>query len=122
MKAAAQMAQVNMDKDSLAADLEKISEEIKIAEKRKEWLKAKLDPLMTNGERIGKVEKVKRQDIIVDGELLVDLEKRFGPEIVRKECNVKLLREKFLEDPALEPTIPKGPEKWFLKVGEQFNK
>lgn len=40
MKAAAQMAQANAGKEELAAELEKVSEEIKAGEKRKEWLKA----------------------------------------------------------------------------------
>lgn len=122
MKAAAQMAQANASKEELAAELEKVSEEIKAGEKRKEWLKAKLMPLMTVGERIGNVEKLSVSNLVVDDELLAALEKELGPNVVRREANIKFIREMMLVNKELEARIPKGPAKTQLRVGEAFNK
>jgi acetate kinase len=122
MKAAAQMAQANASKEELAAELEKVSEEIKAGEKRKDWLKAKLMPLMAVGERIGMVEKLSVSNLVVDDELLAALEKELGPSVVRREANIKVLREMMIENKALEARIPKGPAKTQLRVGESFNR
>lgn len=122
MKAAAQMAQANASKEELAAELEKVSEEIKAGEKRKEWLKAKLMPLMAVGERIGNVEKLSVSNLVVDDELLAALEKELGPNVVRREANIKFLRELMAVNKELEARIPKGPAKTQLRVGESFNK
>jgi acetate kinase len=122
MKAAAQMAQANASKEELAAELEKVSEEIKAGEKRKEWLKAKLMPLMAVGERIGNVEKLSVANLVVDDELLAALEKELGPNVVRREANIKFIREMMALNKELEARIPKGPAKTQLRVGESFNK
>ena len=120
MKAAAQMAQVNASKEELAAELEKVADEIKSLEKRRDWLKAKIDPMLSIGERIGKVEKIEVRGLAVDADLLKSLEERLGPEIVRHELNTKLLRQKMEEDKALDQSIPRAPGKTQIRVGEKF--
>jgi len=120
MKVAAQIAQVNAGKEELAAELEKVSDEIKGLEKRKDWLKAKIMPLLTVGERIGKVEKIEVKGLAVDDDLLKSLEERFGSDIVRREINTKFLRKMMEEDKALDESIPRAPGKTQIRVGEKF--
>ncbi len=120
MKVAAQMAMANASKEELAEQLEKVSDEIKGLEKQKEWLKAKLDPMLSIGERVGKVEKIEVRGLAVDEDLLKSLEERFGPEVVRRELNTKFLRKKMEEDKALDESIPRAPGKTQIRVGEKF--
>jgi ribosomal protein L9 len=120
MKAAAQMAQANASKEELAAELEKVSDEYKALEKQIKWLKAKIDPMLTIGERIGKVEKIEVHGLMVDDDLLKTLEEEHGPEIVRRELNTKLLRELMEKDKALDQSIPRAPGKTQIRVGEKF--
>lgn len=116
------MIQQNQDKESLAKELETLADQAKGISKKIEWLRAKLMPLMAVGERIGNVEKLSVSNLVVDDELLAALEKELGPNVVRREANIKFIREMMLVNKELEARIPKGPAKTQLRVGEQFNK
>lgn len=119
MKAAANMAAANDEKEALAKDLEKVALEIKGLERERDRLKRKLLPLMSLGERIGLVEKGQRETLVVDEDLLKDLEATFGPEVVRRDVNTPFLREKMKEDAALDARIPRKTGDPFLTVGEK---
>jgi hypothetical protein len=120
MGVAGNMASANSDKETLCKELEEVCIEIKNLEKRKDWLKAKVDPLLAPKERVGLVEKVEVRELAIDEDLLASLEKRFGSAIVRRECNKKLLREKMEADTELDKSIPRGAPKYQIRVGEKF--
>jgi len=119
MKAAANMASSNTEKESLAQELEKVSMDIKGMERERDKLKRKLLPLMTMGERIGLVEKSQRETLGVDDDLLNKLEEDLGSEVVTRKVNTPFLREKMKEDPALDDRIPRNTGNPFLTVGEK---
>lgn len=119
MKAAADMAMGNVEKETLAKELEKVALEIKGLEKERDRLKRKLLPLMSLGERIGLVEKAQRETLDISEELLSMLEKDLGSEIVRREVNTPFLREKMKEDAALDQRIPRKAGDPFITVGEK---
>jgi len=119
MRAAADMAAGNAEKETLAQELERVSLEIKGLERERDRLKRKLLPLMSLGERIGLVEKSQRENLAVDDNLLNELEKEFGPEVVTRKLNTPFLREKMKEDPALDQRIPRDTGNPFLTVGEK---
>lgn len=118
--AAADLAKANIEKDRLAKELTDIHLQIAQLEKRKEWLKGKLEPLMTEGERIGLVAKEVRQNLVVDDTLLATLEARFGAGIVKRSVNTPVLRKYMAEDAALDQGIPRKKQVT-LRVGEAWD-
>jgi hypothetical protein len=121
--AAAGMAKANEDKGTMCKELEDVSIQIKNLEKRKEYLKSKLMPIMTAKERIGLVEKIEIRELSIDADLTAKLKQRFGDEIVKpEEIIIKKLREKMEEDEALDKSIPRKDPTYQLRVGEPFKK
>jgi len=118
--AAADLAKANADKERLAKELTEVHIQIGQLEKRKEWLKSKLEPLLTDGERIGLVAKEVRQNLIVDDTLLATLEARFGASIVKRSVNTPVLRKYMAEDQALDQAIPRKKQVT-LRVGEAWD-
>lgn len=119
MKAAANMAAANTEKEALAQELEKVSLDIKGLERERDRLKRKLLPLMGMGERIGLVEKSQRENLVVDDDLLDKLEEELGAEVVTRKVNTPFLRERMKEDAALDGRIPRKTGNPFLTVGEK---
>jgi hypothetical protein len=123
MKAAKDMAEANNTKEGMCKELEDVSIQIKNLEKKKEYLKSKLMPIMTAKERIGLVEKIEIRELSIDADLTAKLKQRFGDEIVKpEEIIIKKLREKMEEDEALDKSIPRKDPTYQLRVGEPFKK
>lgn len=119
MSTAAEIAAQNEEKTKLCKELEIVSLEAKGLEKKIKFLKGKLDPMMKVGERIGIVEKLEVEKLSIDETLLATLVEKYGPEVMRKECNVKVLREKIGDDKAALKAIPKDTSTQ-IRVGEKF--
>lgn len=116
MSTAGDIAQANVEKEKLARELENVVIEIRQLEKKEKYLKAQLDPMMQVGERVGLVEKIKVDTLVISDALLEALEKELGSDIVRRDVNTKNLREKMAEDPELDRKIPRQSRTQF-KVG-----
>jgi hypothetical protein len=121
MSVAGELAQANEEKAKLCKELEEKSIEKKNLEKRIEWLKSKLDPLLKVGERIGIVEKLEVEKLNIGPELLAELVTKYGPEVERRECNVKVLREKMAETPDELKKLPVTKSEQ-IRVGEKWGK
>jgi len=119
MSVAGDMAQANAEKEKFCKELEEKHLEKKGIEKRIEWLKSKLDPMMKVGERIGLVEKLEVKKLNVGGELLEELEKELGSGVVRRECNVKNLRAALAEKPDRLNALP-HKKSTQIRVGEKW--
>lgn len=123
MKAAKDMAEANNTKEGMCKELEDVSIQIKNLEKRKDYLKSKLMPLMTAKERIGLVEKIEVKGLAIDDDLKAKLKARFGDAIIDPESiKIKVLREKMEEDKALDDSIPRQDPTYQIRVGEPFKK
>jgi hypothetical protein len=121
MSTAGEVAKQNEDKAWLAKELEDISLEIKGLERKRDYMKSRLEPMMVVGERLGLVEKTRAEYLLVDATLLEVLEKQFGEEVVKREVNTKFLRERMAENPELDRRIPRQ-ERVQLRVGEPYRK
>lgn len=120
MSTASDMAQQNKDKETLCKELESVSLEIKGLEKKKDWLKSRLDPLLKIGERIGLVEKIEVEKLLIDEDLLEKFIGDYGKEVEKaRECNIKVLREKIGDNKAALASIPKSKSTQ-IRVGEKF--
>lgn len=123
MKAAKDMAEANNTKEGWCKELEDVSIQIKNLEKRKDYLKSKLMPIMTAKERIGLVEKIEVKGLAIDDDLKASLKARFGDAIIEPESiKIKVLREKMEEDKALDDSIPRQDPTYQIRVGEPFKK
>lgn len=107
------------EKEDLARQLEEVHRDIKQLEKRKDWLKAKIEPLLSVGERIGQVEKLEQNPLSVSAELLKELEEEYGPSIVKRSVNTTHLRELMADSEELDKRIPRKTRTQ-IRVGEAF--
>ena len=107
------------EKEKLAGQLEQVHREIKQLEKRKDWLKSKLEPMLSVGERIGQVEKLEQNPLNVSPDLLKELEEEFGPSIVKRSVNTTHLRELMNDNPELDKRIPRKTRTQ-IRVGEAY--
>lgn len=108
------------EKERLARELHEVHMEIQRLEKKKAYLKDKLDPLLAEGERVADcVEKTVTNRLNVGAEMLGELEKRFGAAIVKRSVNTPMLRERMKEDPELDQSIPRK-RSVSIRVGEKW--
>jgi uncharacterized protein YdcH (DUF465 family) len=123
MGVAADRAKANEDeigeKEKLAEQLEEVHRDIKQLEKRKDWLKAKIEPLLSVGEKIGQVEKLEQNPLNVSPDLLNELEEEFGPSIVKRSVNTSHLRQLMSDSPELDKRIPRKTRTQ-IRVGESY--
>ena len=108
------------EKERLAAELYEVHMEIGRLEKKKAYLKDKLDPLLAEGERVADcVEKAVKNTLNVGAKLLNELEERFGAAIVKRSVNTPLLRKHMADDKELDEMIPRK-RSVSLRVGEKW--
>jgi hypothetical protein len=119
MGIAGDVAKGNNEKEDLARQLEEVHVEIKQLEKRKDWLKSKIEPLLSVGERIGQVEKLEQHPLNVGADLLKELEDQYGSKIVKRSVNTTYLRELMKDDADLDKKIPRKTRTQ-IRVGESY--
>jgi len=107
------------EKEDLARQLEEVHRDIKQLEKRKDWLKSKLEPLLDIGEKIGQVEKLEQNPLNVSPDLLKELEDQYGAKIVKRSVNTTYLRELMTDDVELDKKIPRKTRTQ-IRVGESY--
>ena len=113
------MAQDNDEKMKLCKQLENTALEKRNLENQEKALKQKLDPMLKVGERIGLVEKLNVEKLNIGPELLAELEKKYGDKIVRRECDIKVLRAAMAEKPEELKALPKKTSTQ-IRVGEKW--
>jgi hypothetical protein len=107
------------EKEDLARQLEEVHRDIKQLEKRKDWLKSKIEPLLDVGERVGQVEKLEQHPLNVSADLLKELEDQFGSKIVKRSVNTTYLRELMKDDADLDKKVPRKTRTQ-IRVGESY--
>lgn len=114
------MSDETSEKEQLALELYEVHTEIQRLEKKKAYLKDKLDPLMGEGERVGDcVEKVVTNRLNVGAQLLGELEAKHGPAVVKRAVNTAELRRLMKDDPELDQSIPRK-RSVSLRVGDKW--
>jgi len=114
------MSDEKSEKERLALELYEVHMEIGRLEKKKAYLKDKLDPLIDEGERVGDcVEKTVVNRIDVGAKLLDELEEKYGSSIVKRAVNTPALRKFMKENPELDDSIPRK-RSVSLRVGEKW--
>lgn len=114
------MSDEKSEKEKWALELYEVHMEIQRLEKKKAYLKDKLDPLIEEGERVGDcVEKTVTSRLDVGAKLLDELEEKFGSSVVKRAVNTPALRKIMKENPGLDETIPRKTSVG-LRVGEKW--
>ena len=114
------MSDEKSEKERLALELYDVHAEIQRLEKKKSYLKDKLDPMLEEGERVGDcVEKVVTNRLNVGAKLLGELEEKYGPTVVKRAVNTPELRKLMKENSELDESIPRK-RSVSIRVGDKW--